>query len=118
MEMSRKMMIVAMAMVLLVVGSPVADAVISCGAVSSAMAPCIPYLRNQGPIGAGCCSGVKALNSQASTTADRQAACKCLKTAAAAIPGLNLGLAAGLPSHCGVNIPYKISPSTDCAQVR
>lgn len=32
--------------------------------------------------------------------------------------GIDLGKAAGLPSACGVNIPYKISPSTDCSTIQ
>nr|B3A0N2.1 RecName: Full=Non-specific lipid-transfer protein; Short=LTP [Lycium barbarum] len=51
-----------------------------------------------GPLG-GCCGGIK-------------------KSAAAGISGINYGIAAGLPGKCGVNIPYKISPSTDCSKVQ
>ncbi|KAF3667598.1 Non-specific lipid-transfer protein [Capsicum annuum] len=55
------------------------------------------------------------LNGQATTTPDRQMACKCIKSAAEAISGINLALASALPSKCGVNLPYKISPSIDCS---
>ncbi|XP_022157264.1 non-specific lipid-transfer protein 1-like [Momordica charantia] len=114
MEMSRKMMIVAgMVMMWMVVGG----AAISCGSVNGAVAPCISYLRPGGVLSPACCSGVKNLNSQASTTADRQAVCQCLKSAAGAIQGIDLGRAAGLPGKCGVSVPYKISPSTDCSKV-
>ncbi|MCE3052255.1 tyrosine protein phosphatase, partial [Datura stramonium] len=51
------------------------------------------------------------------TPADRKTACTCLKSAANTIKGINAGKAAGLPAACGVNIPYKISPSTDCSKV-
>ncbi|KAK8982939.1 hypothetical protein V6N11_054924 [Hibiscus sabdariffa] len=104
----------------LVVGAPLAQAAITCGQVASSVAPCIAYLRGTGPGGpvpAACCSGIKSLNAAAKTTADRQAACKCLKSAAAGISGINFGLASGLPGKCGVSIPYKISPSTDCSRV-
>nr|1T12_A Chain A, NONSPECIFIC LIPID-TRANSFER PROTEIN 1 [Nicotiana tabacum] len=90
---------------------------ITCGQVTSNLAPCLAYLRNTGPLGR-CCGGVKALVNSARTTEDRQIACTCLKSAAGAISGINLGKAAGLPSTCGVNIPYKISPSTDCSKVQ
>ncbi|KAK8558276.1 hypothetical protein V6N13_038749 [Hibiscus sabdariffa] len=102
----------------LVVGAPLAQAAITCGQVASSVAPCIAYLRGTGgSVPAACCSGIKSLNAAAKTTADRQAACKCLKSAAGGIPGINFGLASGLPGKCGVSIPYKISPSTDCSRV-
>nr|1AFH_A Chain A, MAIZE NONSPECIFIC LIPID TRANSFER PROTEIN [Zea mays]1FK0_A Chain A, NONSPECIFIC LIPID-TRANSFER PROTEIN [Zea mays]1FK1_A Chain A, NON-SPECIFIC LIPID TRANSFER PROTEIN [Zea mays]1FK2_A Chain A, NONSPECIFIC LIPID-TRANSFER PROTEIN [Zea mays]1FK3_A Chain A, NONSPECIFIC LIPID-TRANSFER PROTEIN [Zea mays]1FK4_A Chain A, NONSPECIFIC LIPID-TRANSFER PROTEIN [Zea mays]1FK5_A Chain A, NONSPECIFIC LIPID-TRANSFER PROTEIN [Zea mays]1FK6_A Chain A, NON-SPECIFIC LIPID TRANSFER PROTEIN [Zea mays]1FK len=91
---------------------------ISCGQVASAIAPCISYARGQGSgPSAGCCSGVRSLNNAARTTADRRAACNCLKNAAAGVSGLNAGNAASIPSKCGVSIPYTISTSTDCSRV-
>ncbi|XP_010091033.2 non-specific lipid-transfer protein 1 [Morus notabilis] len=100
-----------------VVGAPLAEA-ITCGQVSSSVAPCINYLKVGGAVPAACCNGVRSLNSAAKTTADRQAACNCLKTASASIKGINLSLAAGLPGKCGVSVPYKISPSTNCNSVK
>ncbi|MBA0628501.1 hypothetical protein Godav_023219, partial [Gossypium davidsonii] len=99
----------------MVVGAPLAQGAITCGQVTSSLAPCISYLRGNGAaIPPGCCVGIKSLNSAAQTTPDRQAACKCIKSAAGSISGINYGIANGLPGKCGVNIPYKISPSTDC----
>ncbi|CAL1378450.1 unnamed protein product [Linum trigynum] len=95
-----------------------ADAAITCGQVASSLAPCVPYLKNGGPLPAPCCSGVRTLNGVARSTPDRQAACQCLKTAAGSISGLKANLAAALPSACGVNIPYKISTSTNCKSVK
>jgi hypothetical protein len=97
-----------------VVSAPLAEAAISCGQVSSSLAQCIGYLQKGGALPAACCSGLKALNSASKTTPDRQGVCNCLKSLAGKISGLNYGLAAGLPSKCGVSIPYKISPATDC----
>ncbi|KAI5004481.1 hypothetical protein ZWY2020_031724 [Hordeum vulgare] len=72
-----------------------ADAAISCGQVSSALSPCISYARGNGAKPpAACCSGVKRLAGAAQSTADKQAACKCIKSAAG---GLNAGKAAGIP---------------------
>jgi hypothetical protein len=59
---------------------------------------------------------VRSLNSAASTTADRRAACNCLKSAAARVGGLVAGNAASIPAKCGVSIPYTISPSIDCSR--
>lgn len=97
------------------VAAATSEAAVTCSTVATSMNPCIAYLKGKGgPVPAPCCSGIKSLNSAASTTPDRQTACKCLKSAATSIKGINYGLAAGLPSSCGVSIPYKISPSTDC----
>ncbi|XP_049407579.1 non-specific lipid-transfer protein 1-like [Solanum stenotomum] len=89
---------------------------LNCGQVTSFIIPCLGYLRNTAPLG-GCCDGVRNLASAAKSTPDRKTACTCLKSAAGAISGINYSKAAGLPSTCGVNIPYKISPSTDCSKV-
>ncbi|RZC63029.1 hypothetical protein C5167_024790 [Papaver somniferum] len=94
-----------------------AEGAISCGMVTSKMAPCLGYLTG-GSLPATCCAGVKSLLASAQTTPDRQAACSCLKSASGGIAGLNYGNAASLPNKCGVNIPYKISPSTDCTKVQ
>jgi hypothetical protein len=108
---------VAAAALLLAAAVVVSEAAISCGTVNSAIAPCISYARGQVPgPSAGCCSGVRRLNSAASTTADRRAACNCLKSAARGVSGLNAGNAASIPSKCGVSIPYTISTSTDCSR--
>ncbi|WP_411024827.1 non-specific lipid-transfer protein, partial [Salmonella sp. s57610] len=88
------------------------EATITCGAVDKAVIPCLNYLRGKGPLTAGCCGGISSLNKLASTTSDRQAACKCVKQAAASFPGINPTTAAGLPGKCGVSVPFKISTST------
>ncbi|KAF5737286.1 lipid transfer protein isoform 1.1 precursor [Tripterygium wilfordii] len=107
--------IVSLLLVCMVVVAPmVTDAAITCGTVVSLISPCVNYLRGTVPLSQACCSGVKALNAQASTTQDRQTTCGCLKAAAG---GVNANRAAGLPSQCGVNIPYKISPNTDCSKI-
>ncbi|KAK4418844.1 Non-specific lipid-transfer protein 2 [Sesamum alatum] len=105
------------AAVLIVAVVPPAEAALSCGTVISYLGPCLPYVTDQGPLG-GCCGGVKQLYVAARTTPDRQSACNCLKYLAGNYKRVNLQKAARLPKQCGVNIPYKISPSTDCTKVR
>ncbi|KAG5568127.1 hypothetical protein H5410_064857 [Solanum commersonii] len=105
--------IVCFVFLCMVVVAPHAEAM-SCSQVSSSLAPCVPYLQGRGPLG-GCCVGVKSLYGAAKTPADRRTACTCIKTVANAVMGLDTGRAAGLPSTCGVNIPYDISPSVDCS---
>ncbi|KAF3627086.1 Non-specific lipid-transfer protein 1 [Capsicum annuum] len=98
----------------MVVVAPHAEA-LTCGQVQSRMTPCLPYLTGSGPLGR-CCGGVKGLLGAAKTPADRKTVCTCLKSAAGSIGGINVRKAAGLPNMCGVNIPYQISPSTDCTK--
>ncbi|GMY25694.1 non-specific lipid-transfer protein 3-like [Fagus crenata] len=104
--------------VCMVVSAPKAEAEIQCGQVVRYLTPCISYVANGGTVPAACCSGIKSLYSLAQTTPDRQSVCNCLKQAVSGVPytAFNLGLAAGLPNKCGVNIPFKISPSTDCSK--
>ncbi|XP_076887049.1 non-specific lipid-transfer protein-like [Bidens hawaiensis] len=109
--------IAMMVLCAVVVVAPYAEA-LSCGQVSSSLAPCIGYLTKGGVVPPGCCNGVKSLNNAAKTTPDRQAACNCLKSAYGSINGIKAANAAGLPGKCGVSIPYKISPSTDCSKVQ
>ncbi|GMN40562.1 hypothetical protein TIFTF001_009789 [Ficus carica] len=112
-----KLVVCLAIMAMVVGGAPLADA-LTCGQVSSSLAPCISYLRTGGTVPAACCNGIKSLNAAAKTTADRQAACNCIKSASKSINGINFSLAAGLPGKCGVSIPYKISPNTDCKSVK
>ncbi|KAG8483467.1 hypothetical protein CXB51_023175 [Gossypium anomalum] len=83
----------------LVVGAPLAEGAISCGQVISALAPCIPYVRNNGAGGvpAPCCNGIRSLNTAAQSTPERQSACNCVKALAASISGINYDLTNKLP---------------------
>ena len=99
---------------MIVAGPITTNAALSCGTVSGNLAACIGYLTQNGPLPRGCCTGVTNLNNMARTTPDRQQACRCLVGAANSFPTLNAARAAGLPKACGVNIPYKISKSTNC----
>ncbi|KAK0584846.1 hypothetical protein LWI29_019643 [Acer saccharum] len=100
---------------MLVVATPMAQSIVSCDQVISNVSPCIMYLRSIGPLTPTCCNGIKVLNSAAVTTPNRQQICNCLKNAAKSASGINPTLAAGLPGKCGVNNPFNISPSTNCA---
>lgn len=98
-----------------VMSAYVAEAGILCSHVTSSMSPCIPYGTGKVPTPPGeCCREIKTLNNAAKTTTDRQTVCNCLKSLASAIPGIKYNVVEGLPGKCGVSIPYKIHPSTDC----
>ncbi|XP_047333373.1 non-specific lipid-transfer protein 1-like [Impatiens glandulifera] len=102
--------------VICMVMSPTSQAAITCGTVTSYILPCVTYARNGGAIPQACCNGVRNFSTAGKTTADRRAACACLKQFAGA-GASTFKYAAGIPAKCGVNIPYKIDPSTDCTKV-
>ncbi|KAK4418845.1 Non-specific lipid-transfer protein [Sesamum alatum] len=113
-------LVLAVTTVVVALASPQAEAAISCGTVASDLSPCINYVM-YGGAGAPpdtCCTGIKTLYNQATTTADRQAVCGCLKSVAGQASPTMIGTAAALPGKCGVSIPYQISPSTDCSKVQ
>ncbi|VFQ61658.1 unnamed protein product [Cuscuta campestris] len=92
---------------------------ITCGQVVTPLMSCVSYLQGNGasPPPPACCQGITRVNSLARTTPDRQTACNCLKNTAMKLNGLKPDLAEALPAKCGVNIPYKISMTTDCTKV-
>ena len=93
-----------------------AEAAISCGTMTSSVLPCLGYLQRGGMVPAACCVSVNNLYKAAKTTIDLQTTCGCLKIVATSLPGINLANAAGLPAKCGLNLPYKLSPSTNCSK--
>ncbi|XP_057804321.1 non-specific lipid-transfer protein 2-like [Salvia miltiorrhiza] len=115
--MTKAMCVALIAVVMVVAAAPPAEAAINCDMVISFLRPYHPWVSNKGPLGR-CCGGVKGLNGAAKSTPDRQRACSCLKSIAARYHDIILSRAAILPQQCGVNIPYKISLSTDCSKVR
>ena len=109
--------VVAVVVVLIMAGE--ASAAVTCGQVGSSIAPCIPYVTGKATaLSQGCCGGVRSLNGMARTSADRQAACRCLKSLAGSVKSINMGAVAGVPGKCGVSVPFPISMSTDCNTIR
>ncbi|RLM69177.1 non-specific lipid-transfer protein 3-like [Panicum miliaceum] len=106
----RLSVLVAVVLVAALVAAETASAAVSCGEVTSAVAPCLGYaMGSAASPSAACCNGVRSLNSRASSTADRQAACACLKSMTGRVG--NMGNAASIPSKCGVNVGVPISPN-------
>ncbi|KAE9603172.1 putative plant lipid transfer protein/Par allergen [Lupinus albus] len=110
--------VVMVLMCMAVVGALITTAEVDCGQVVSFIAPCINYLMNGGAVPGECCNGVKKVVLLAQTTADKQTACNCLKAQAAAISTFKNANAEALPAKCGVNLPYKISSSTNCNNIK
>lgn len=117
MAVSKVAIAVAVMLMVVVIDRPAVVEGLTCGQVTSKLGGCLGYLKGSGPLTAGCCGGVKALNGIARTSADRKQACGCLKQLAGSVKGINYGNAASLPGKCGVSIPYPISPSTDCSRL-
>ncbi|KAF5469693.1 hypothetical protein F2P56_013743, partial [Juglans regia] len=107
---------VATVMLLLLL-APASEAVITCSNVVNYLRPCVNYLvKGTGKPPATCCSGASALASASSTSADKRAACDCIKTAAKKI-NPNVQAAQALPGNCGISLPFTISPNVDCSKV-
>ncbi|KAK4748183.1 hypothetical protein SAY87_014769 [Trapa incisa] len=109
--------------VYMIVVSQKAVTALTCQKVALLFAPCIFSAINhshpiQAPVPVLCCNGFKTITKSAQTTFDRQTVCNCLKAFSGNVTGINYGVVASLPSRCGVNIPYKISPSTNCNSVK
>ncbi|KAM0933185.1 putative plant non-specific lipid-transfer protein/Par allergen [Dioscorea sansibarensis] len=92
------------------------EGAIQCSDVLKEISPCTSYLKSgSGSPSSACCSGISKLNSAASTSADKKAACKCLLSAAQKIKP-DAAAAKGLPSSCGISLPYTISVNIDCSK--
>ncbi|KAF9680105.1 hypothetical protein SADUNF_Sadunf06G0085600 [Salix dunnii] len=94
------------------------EAAIQCNQVINTLSPCLYYVLGTGALTQKCCNAVVGLNNSVSATPDRQDLCRCLKSTASQFSSRNVALAAGLPGKCGVNLPYKIDPSTNCNTVK
>ncbi|XP_022151019.1 non-specific lipid-transfer protein 8 [Momordica charantia] len=93
------------------------EAAISCSDVVTDLRPCVSYLvSGSGKPPAACCTGANALASAATTTADKKAACECIKSAAGSL-NYNAKLAQDLPSNCGISLPFTVSASVDCSKI-
>ncbi|XP_058768620.1 non-specific lipid-transfer protein 1-like [Vicia villosa] len=105
-------------MMCMILGLPQTLSALTCGQVEAKLAPCVPYVTGiVGAVPQPCCDGITAVNNQSTTKDDRQAACRCIDKAAKALPGLNVDALVGLPSKCGVKLPFNLGPSTDCNKI-
>ncbi|RWR96470.1 non-specific lipid-transfer protein 1-like protein [Cinnamomum micranthum f. kanehirae] len=110
-------LVLVVAAIFFVVGCKSAMGVPSCEYVTSCIAPCISYLTDKGDLGPDCCQGLVALKKSASTTADLQAICWCLKLEESKLP-IDWGRAEILPKECGVDPGVPISPNVNCSAIQ
>ncbi|KZV21790.1 hypothetical protein F511_02948 [Dorcoceras hygrometricum] len=103
-------------LIILYVLLPSSEAAISCSDVIKDIQPCISYLRSgSGPPPSPCCAGASNLASTATSSADKQTACTCIKNASKNIQ-LKAELAKSLPANCGISLPFAVSPDVDCSK--
>ncbi|KAM0906242.1 hypothetical protein ACQ4PT_016920 [Festuca glaucescens] len=93
-----------------------ADMSMSCSGTLSGLSPCLGFLQGEEDYpSADCCNGMSSLVAAAATTADREEACECLKSAAAEGSAESTA-ARDLPADCGISLPFTISADVDCSQ--
>ncbi|KAG2622689.1 hypothetical protein PVAP13_3KG042300 [Panicum virgatum] len=90
--MARRLSVSVVVLVAALVAAETASAAVSCGEVTSAVAPCLGYaMGSSASPSAACCNGVRL--------------------------GGNMRNAASIPSKCGVNVGVPISPNVDCSKI-
>ncbi|XP_060208213.1 non-specific lipid-transfer protein 1-like [Lycium barbarum] len=95
------------------------DATVTCNTVYNDLEPCLGYVLGGGPsVPSECCNGIKSLLRAARTTADRQSACKCVKSVASSATGQQISRAAKIPGICKANVPFKINANVDCSKIK
>nr|XP_009781151.1 PREDICTED: non-specific lipid-transfer protein 1-like [Nicotiana sylvestris]XP_016506044.1 PREDICTED: non-specific lipid-transfer protein 1-like [Nicotiana tabacum] len=112
-----KKLLLSFLLISMVVAPPPAMAGITCDTVYNDLQPCLSYVLVGGSVPEECCSGLKSLLANATTTPDRQSACSCVKNLASAATGEEVSRAASITGQCGANVPFKISPDVDCSKV-
>ncbi|KAI8545668.1 hypothetical protein RHMOL_Rhmol07G0057600 [Rhododendron molle] len=111
---SQAVPLMAILMLVLLV-SPSSVAAVTCSDVFRYVSPCVSYLRSgSGMPPPPCCAGAKALAASCTTTADRQTACGCIKTASQSL-NVNPALAKALPGNCQINLGFTVDPNIDCS---
>ncbi|KFK40228.1 hypothetical protein AALP_AA3G347300 [Arabis alpina] len=93
------------------------ESTISCSTVTQDLQPCVSYLTS----GSGnppdtCCKGVQNLAAATTTSADKKAACQCIKSLANSVT-VKTELAQALATNCGASLPVDASPTVDCKTV-
>ncbi|PKI69103.1 non-specific lipid-transfer protein 8-like [Punica granatum] len=114
---SRRVLFLAVAAAFLLLSlAPISESAISCSDVLKDLRPCVNYLKSgTGKPPDACCKGAAALANAATTSADKKAACACIKSAAKQF-NPNSQLAQDLPGNCGITLPVAVSPNVDCSK--
>ncbi|CAI9758843.1 unnamed protein product [Fraxinus pennsylvanica] len=110
--------IMCLVLVGMVVVAPYSEAAISCNMVATSLAPCLNYVLSGGAVPTACCNGISSLYNSLKTTWLAVWQTRTLKSVAGSASATSFKNAASLPSKCGLNIPYKLSPSVDCSKIQ
>lgn len=90
------------------------ESAISCSDVVNYLQPCVSYLMSgSGQPPETCCKGVRSLDAATTTTEDKKAACKCIKSVANSVT-VKPELAKALASNCNASLPVDASSTVDC----
>lgn len=114
----RVMLLSFILIIYMVAAPPPAKAVITCDTVYDGVKPCLNYVLFGGIVSTDCCNGLESVIASATTTADHQSACSCIKSLASQATDDELSRAASIPGQCGATIPFEISPNVDCSKVK
>jgi hypothetical protein len=109
-------LLLAMLAVQQLAAPPAVRAAVSCSGVMNHLSMCLDFLQGDtDEPGNRCCKGVKAIYAAADSSPERQATCKCLKSAYNLVDA-DLYATQTLAGICGVPLSYTISPDTDCSE--
>ncbi|KAM3287563.1 non-specific lipid-transfer protein B [Capsicum chacoense] len=89
-------------------------AIINCGEVEHALAPCISYLTQDVQPYPACCNGVRKLKGMALTAPDQRSLCICLRNAAKRYSNIKEDAIQTLPYKCGIKLDFPISSTFNC----
>ncbi|CAH8353428.1 unnamed protein product [Eruca vesicaria subsp. sativa] len=93
------------------------ESAISCSVVLNDLQPCVSYLINgSGQPPKTCCDGVKRLDRETTASADKKAACQCIKSVANTVT-VKPELAKSLATNCNASLPVDPSSTVDCNTV-
>ncbi|CAN8257691.1 unnamed protein product [Cochlearia groenlandica] len=93
------------------------ESTISCSVVIQDLQPCVSYLTSgSGQPPETCCDGVKSLAAATTASADKKAACECIKSVANSVT-VKPELAQALASNCGASLPVDASSTIDCTTI-
>ncbi|TMW85076.1 hypothetical protein EJD97_023829 [Solanum chilense] len=110
---------IAVVMMATITATTSQDATLTCNTVFTTLEPCLSYVLGGGlSVPSECCNGIKSLLNGACTIADRQSACKCIKSVVSKVAPGPVSRAAKVPGICKANVPFKISPHVDCSKTK
>ncbi|KAF9683927.1 hypothetical protein SADUNF_Sadunf04G0064800 [Salix dunnii] len=89
-SMALSKLVCAVIMCIVLGAAPLAHAAKSGGQVFTVLSSCIGYAKGGGALNASCYNGMRALNSAARTTPDRQQTCGCVKSLVRSVPGVTM----------------------------